>query len=203
MEKLNNYIENIKNSFGEINPKRKELLNEFASYIDNELYNRNKVNLIFICTHNSRRSHMAQIWAATAAAHYGIENIRCYSGGTEATAFNPRAVKALQKAGFDINVDKNGDNPVYNVKYAEDKFLKAFSKVYDDDQNPKDNFTAVMTCSDADENCPYIPGAKERFSITYDDPKEFDGTELEEEKYDERCRQIATEMFYVFNKIDG
>ena len=202
MSNLNSYINNAENSFSEISPERKEKLNELADYITKKQNSEDIINLNFICTHNSRRSHMSQIWAQTAANLYKVGNLKCYSGGTEATAFNPRAVKALRKAGFEINIAKEGDNPVYNVKYAENKSLKAFSKVYDDEYNPE-NFVAVMTCSDADENCPYIPGAEARFAITYDDPKEFDGTELEEQKYDERCRQIATEMFYVFSQVES
>ncbi len=196
------YVDEITADLSSISDERKILLDDLAEYINGELEKNNEINLTFICTHNSRRSHMSQIWAQTAAYYYGYNNVKCWSGGTEATAFNPRAVKALKKAGLDIRVDKEGDNPVYSVKYAEDaEPLKAFSKKFIDKFNPQENFAAVMTCSEADEACPYVPGADSRFSITYIDPKNFDGTELEEKKYDERCRQIATEMFYVFTRV--
>ena len=58
-----------------------------------------------------------------------------------------------------------------------------------------------MTCSHADENCPFIPGAEIRIPVRYDDPKAFDGTDLMEAKYLERSKEIATEMLYVFSKI--
>jgi len=199
-EKLLKYIHSRESEFDKINSNRVSLLKDFANYIKSK--ENEEVNLTFICTHNSRRSHFGQIWAQTAAYYYNADNVRCYSGGTEATAFNPRAVDAIIKVGFEV--DKTGDenNPVYFVNYAKDiEPLNCFSKVYDDDFNPKANFAPVMTCSHADENCPFIPGAEKRFAVTYEDPKEFDGTEFEEAKYDERCADIAREMLYTFSLI--
>ena len=145
---------------------------------------------------------MSQIWAQTAAEYFNIPNIHCYSGGTEATAFNPRAVNAVKKAGFIVNQMDETENPLYLVYYSIDKPpIKCFSKVYSDKFNPQKDFAAIMTCSDADANCPVVFGSEARFPIRYDDPKEFDNTELEELKYDERFKQIGREMIYVFSKI--
>ena len=131
-----------------------------------------------------------------------MAGVETYSGGTEATAFNPKAVKAMQKARFTIEKTGEESNPTYLVTYANGiQPMRAFSKVYNADENPTDDFVAIMTCSHADENCPLIPGAFLRMPVNYDDPKDFDGTPLEEAKYDERTRQIASEMFYVFSKI--
>lgn len=200
--KLAEKINKLKNSFNSIPADRKKILNEFSDYISNKVKDGKEVNLTFICTHNSRRSHISQIWAQTAAEYYGIPNIKCFSGGTEATAFNPRAVKALRKAGFKIEKKYDSDNPVYNVYYSDDREpIECFSKVYSDKYNPQKNFAAIMTCSDADENCPVVFGAEARFPIRYDDPKEFDGTELEEAKYDERVEQIGREMLFVFSNV--
>lgn len=200
--KLAEKIEVLKNSFNSISEERKKLLYEFSEYIVNKLKDEKDVNLIFICTHNSRRSHISQIWAQTAAEYYGIPNIKCYSGGTEATAFNPRAVKAMTKAGFRIEKQDDSDNPVYLVYYSDEKEpVECFSKVYSEEYNPQKDFAAIMNCSDADENCPVVFGAEARFPIRYDDPKEFDGTELEEIKYDERVEQIGREMLYAFKKV--
>jgi arsenate reductase (thioredoxin) len=157
--------------------------------------------LNFVCTHNSRRSHISQIWAQAAARYYGIENVETFSGGTEATAFNPRAVTAMQQAGFDISTIKDDNNPVYKVKFSNDApALTVFSKKYDDDFNPKADFAAIMTCSHADENCPFIPGAK-RIALTYDDPKDFDGTPQEATKYTERVHEIGREILYAFSQV--
>jgi arsenate reductase len=160
-------------------------------------------NLTFICTHNSRRSHMSQLWAATAAAWYGVKDVGTFSGGTEATAFNPRAVAALQRAGFVIE-NPGGDNPHYRVAYGPGApVMECYSKTYDDPSNPQKGFAAVMTCSQADKNCPVVMGAALRVAIPYDDPKAADGTPDEAQRYDERCNQIATEMFYLFSQVNA
>ncbi|MFN3874983.1 MAG: protein-tyrosine-phosphatase [Flavobacteriales bacterium] len=157
-------------------------------------------DLTFICTHNSRRSHLSQIWAATAAWHFGLDHVRTYSGGTEATAFNPRAVAAVERAGFRV-VKPEGKNPVYEVSFAQDRAAeRCWSKIYDDPANPQKDFCAVMTCSEADRNCPIVFGALDRISLPYIDPKEADGTPEEAARYDERCLQIAAEMWYVMQQ---
>jgi arsenate reductase (thioredoxin) len=142
------------------------------------------------------------LWAQAAAHYYHIKNVSSFSGGTEATAFNPRAVKAMQDAGFAIAITKEGNNPVYEVRYANDAPpVIAFSKKYDDPFNHNQDFAAIMTCSHADENCPLVLGASGRIALTYDDPKEFDGTPLEAAKYAERVHQIGREIFYAFSQV--
>lgn len=195
-------IKKILNATDLLASERKILLSDFAKYIYDNVSAGKSVNLIFICTHNSRRSHISQIWAQTAAAYYDIPGVKCYSGGTEATVFNPRTVKAMREMGFRIEQGDSSVNPVYKVYYSESaEPLDCFSKKYDDPFNPQKDFAAVMTCSDADENCPYIPGASARFPIRYEDPKKFDDTDLEEIKYRERCEQIAAEMLYAFSLV--
>jgi arsenate reductase len=184
----------------EISLSRKDILGVLIDYVQLRLNTSESINLNFICTHNSRRSQFAQLWAQVAAYYYGLPTT-CYSGGVEETAFNERAVAAIRRAGFNI-ISKGDKNPRYTISYAEDaQPVIMFSKLYDDTNNPKADFAAVMTCSDADENCPYIPGAESRIQLLYDDPKEFDGTPEEAEKYDERSKQIATELFYVFSQV--
>jgi arsenate reductase (thioredoxin) len=77
--------------------------------------------------------------------------------------------------------------------------VQLWSKTFDDPANPAAGFGAVMTCSDADENCPFVPGTDLRLAITYDDPKNFDGTPREEEMYRERAVQIGRELLYAFS----
>lgn len=198
---LNNYIHEVELNFGAITPAREEILNSIIEYISSKRSGE-KVKLTFICTHNSRRSHISQLWAQVAAFYYGIENIHTYSGGTEATAFNPRAVKAMQKAGLNITIAGESVNPVYLVEYSENAApITSFSKTYNDEFNPQSGYCAIMTCSDADEACPIVFGCEKRVALTYEDPKKYDDTPLEEEKYDERCFQIATEIFYLFSKL--
>jgi arsenate reductase len=200
--KLQQYADSLTREFDLISEERKLVLAQLADFVRNELSNSSlPVQLTFICTHNSRRSHMGQIWAAAAAAFYQIEGIETYSGGTEATAFNPRAVRAMERAGFTIE-NPGGDNPHYVVHMNEgDAGLICYSKVYNDTANPQKNFAAIMTCSQADADCPFIPGAKFRLSLPYNDPKEADNTPQETERYDERCRQIGRELMYAFSLI--
>ncbi len=196
------YIDSIKTSITNIDSLRKKDLNAFAVKVKASIDSINKADLVFICTHNSRRSHMSQLWAKVAADYHKIKNINCFSGGTEATAFNPRAVKALKKAGFTIEKTDSTQNPVYMVNYAKGgESIKAFSKKFDNEFNPTEKFLAVMTCSQADESCPTVLGATDRIAITYEDPKAFDNTPKEAAMYAERCYQIASEMFYVFSKV--
>lgn len=181
--------------------ERKAVLEVLISYIQSKLDQGQDVNLNFICTHNSRRSQFSQIWAKTAADLHGIP-ANCYSGGVEVTAFNDRAVSSLKRSGFRISFKENGSNPIYSVFYSDESDpIIAFSKVFDDPANDALHFAAVMTCDHADENCPFIPGTGRRIPVRYEDPKAFDGTDLEAEKYDERSLQIASEMLYVFFQV--
>ncbi len=184
----------------DIPDERKRVLAPLIAYIQEKLDQQADVNLNFICTHNSRRSQFSQIWAQTAADYYGIP-IKSFSGGVEVTAFNERAVASIKRSGF--KVTSEGDtNPVYTVFHSDNnEGISLFSKLFDDPVNQSDHFAAVMTCSHADENCPFIPGAEKRIPVLYEDPKAFDGTPEEASKYDERSVQIAAEMFYVFSMI--
>lgn len=229
---LTTFVNALPTEFDQIPASRKVLLDSVASYIGKSLP---VVNLTFICTHNSRRSHFAQIWAAVGACYYGIggESFQTYSGGTETTAMNPRAVEAMRRAGFEIevlvgsehgdvsilseaghvSVNADGDdvsdisdgtakNPRYSIRFAPNQApLIAYSKRFDAPENPSTGFAAVMTCSEADEACPFVPECDQRFALTYRDPKEADGTPEETRVYDERCRQIARDLFYVMSRV--
>lgn len=185
-----------------ISNERIVLLKALIQYLQIKLDKDESVQLNFICTHNSRRSHFAQIWAQTMADYFNLKGVHCYSGGTEATAIYPTVVESLTKQGFAVKRLTGNENPFFAVKFAENAHpVVAFSKVYDAFFNPKSAFAAIMTCSQADEACPFVAGAEERFSIPFDDPKVFDGTIQEIEKYKEKSLQIAGEMFYVFSKL--
>lgn len=196
---LEGYISEIKPD--SILPYRKQKLDLLIDYIQSRLDTGLSIHLNFICTHNSRRSQFAQVWAHMAGIHYSI-NTHCYSGGVEVTACNERTIAALSRAGFQIT-STGAENPHYTLKHSPDASndVLLFSKLYDDPVNPKESFAAVMTCAEADSNCPYIPGVEKRISITYEDPKFSDHSHLEHQVYDERCKQIASEMFYVFSRV--
>jgi len=184
----------------ELSDKRKSMLQPLIDYIKLKREKGQAIRLNFICTHNSRRSQFAQIWAQTAADYFEIPAF-CYSGGVEVTACNERTIHSLERSGFIIS--KHGhSNPIYFILHEKDARPNiVFSKMYDDIINPNGIFATIMTCSHADENCPFIPGAEARIPVRYEDPKEFDDTVLESTKYDERSKQIASEMFYVFSRV--
>ena len=185
-----------------ISKERKATLQPLIDFIQVKVTHQEAISLNFICTHNSRRSHLSQVWAQTMAAFFGIENVFCYSGGTEATALFPMAAKTLQNSGFQIQTLSEGKNPVYAIKYAENAHpIMGFSKRLDDDFNPKTGFAAIMTCNSANEACPLVLGAEKRIPITFEDPKAFDNTPQQAEKYHERSVQIATELLYVFSQL--
>ena len=196
------YVEQRLREFPAIPQERQSQLRELALYIQSLVLSGAPVRLVFICTHNSRRSHLAQVWAAIAAAWTGVAGVETFSGGTEATAFEPRAVAALERAGLRIRQQAGGSNPRYEVRFEDtDHPLLCFSKVYNAAPNPDADFCAVMTCTHADENCPHVAGAALRVAIPFDDPKGSDGTPQESARYDERCRQISREMLYLFAQV--
>ncbi|RKS53066.1 arsenate reductase [Gillisia mitskevichiae] len=185
-----------------ISKDRKRILAPLIAYIQEKLDTNKEIKLNFICTHNSRRSHFSQVWAQAIAAYFNLNKVVCYSGGTEATALYPMVAETLKDLGFVIKVISKGSNPIYNITYSEKVSpINAFSKTFDSETNPKTEFAAILTCSDADENCPLIKGAEIRIPITYEDPKVSDGTPNQKAVYKDRSLQIATEMKYVFSEI--
>lgn len=200
--RIRHYLDNLTYQFDSIPMERKDILKKIANYINSKKEQGKSANLVYICTHNSRRSHFGQVWAKTVADYYGIGHIHSFSGGTEATAFNQHAIHALQRVGFEIKQMTFSENPVYRVFHDDVEPSICFSKVYDDSQNPQSEFAAIMTCSDAEENCPFIPGVELRIGTTYDDPKAFDDTPMQDTKYDERCKQIALETLYAFSLVN-
>ena len=185
-----------------ITEERKSILQPLIDFVQQKVNNRQDININFICTHNSRRSHLAQVWAQLASAHFNIPNVHCYSGGTEETALFPKVAETLTNQGFNIFKITDNINPVYAIKYSDNALpVIGFSKKYDSPFNPASAFVAIMTCSQADGGCPFIAGAEKRIPITFEDPKISDNTPKQTQVYAERSLQIATEMFYVFSKV--
>ncbi|HEX7366554.1 MAG TPA: protein-tyrosine-phosphatase [Pelobium sp.] len=199
--KLAKTISSLETSF--FSDEREQKLLQIVNFIQFKIDKRQEVRLNFICTHNSRRSHLSQVWAQALAFHFGIKNVFCYAGGTEVTAVFPQVLIALQSAGFVVDKLCEGANAVYTIKYAADEHpVIAFSKKYDASFNPSSNFAAILTCTEADGACPFIAGAEQRIALPFEDPKAFDNTEKQVQKYEERSLQIAAELFYVFSRID-
>jgi arsenate reductase (thioredoxin) len=202
---LSPMISRITQEFDQIPAERQIALKKTALFIRSKLQAKETPQLTFICTHNSRRSHLSQIWAQTAAAWYDVGGVKTFSGGTETTACNERTIAALTRAGFAITNSTPGEkNPVYLVKYSgQAEPIRSFSKVYSAEGNPKNNFVALLTCDHADKNCPVVQGAVMRVPVHYVDPKNSDGTATEAATYDETCRQIAREMFFLMKQVNA
>lgn len=185
-----------------VSDERKEILQPLAEFIQKKADAGERINLNFICTHNSRRSHLSQIWAQVMAEHFNIRNVYCYSGGTEATAMFPKVAETHHSQGMEIQKLSDTENPVYAVKYAENAHpVICFSKKYDDAFNPVSGFAAVMTCSNADVGCPFIAGAEKRVAVKFEDPKSSDGTYEMDRTYYERSLEIAAEMYFVMKAV--
>jgi protein-tyrosine-phosphatase len=194
-------LKSLEAGFDAIPADRKEMLDRVATFVRTRRSAGGTARLLFVCTHNSRRSQMSQLWAAAAAAYYGIDHVETFSGGLEVTAFNPRAIAAMERGGFQAT-NPGGENPHLMVTYASDRpALEMFSKKYGDPPNPKEDFAVVMTCSHADESCPLVIGASTRIPLHYEDPKASDGTPDETATYDARSKQIATELLFAFSRV--
>ena len=198
-QQIEDYLSKLKIK---VSPKRQIILDMAVEYVQSKQSDKKPVNLNFICTHNSRRSQLSQVWSTVIAAYYKVD-ITSFSGGVEVTQFNETAVQVLEQAGIRIKAEGH-KNPVYRLKYSDElPEIVTFSKEFDHSINPDSNFAAIMTCSDADENCPFIPGAELRIPLTYEDPKKFDGTNKELKAYENCSKLIAGEMMYIFSKISS
>ena len=200
MEVLTNKIQNLKAASAAISPQRKELLLQISKAIQSAIQLEKSAQLLFVCTHNSRRSQIAQIWAAILAEHYGLP-IEAYSGGTEVTQIHPTVVKVFEKYGLEFTSTTASKNPRYTL-HLERSRLSLFSKLYDAATNPSENFIALMTCSEAAENCPFIPGCRQRFAFSFEDPKVHDGTSVEFSAYENTATEIGRELVYVFERFN-
>lgn len=203
-EKIQTYLEKREQELERIPKARKELLQQLSTYCNKKIKAEKTPQVVVICTHNSRRSHFGQLWLAVVADYLNFP-IATFSGGTEATAFNPRAIAALKKVGFEIAIkNTHSNNPTYFIKWKQEMPpYAAFSKKYGDTPNPNKEFAAVMVCSEADEGCPLVLGADFRLALPFDDPKMYDETDLESEKYEERCADIAREMLLVIRELEN
>jgi len=203
-----NLFSELERSINELNQlsvpeERKVMLQPLIDFVQLKVSNGQEIRINFICTHNSRRSHLAQAWAQTLANYFNIKNVFCYSGGTESTELFPVVAETLESSGFQVTRISEGRNPIYSIKYSDKAHpIIGFSKKLFDNFNPKSEFAAILTCSQADEGCPFVAGAEKRIPITYEDPKVFDNTPQQAQKYNERSIQIATELFYVFSRIN-
>ena len=198
---LRPFVERALAGVSEVSEARQAVLREGAAFVAERVRTKKPVRMIFICTHNSRRSHLGQVWAQVAARGLGVPEVECFSAGTEATACNVRTVRALERAGFGVAISGEAGNPRYELAFgATGESVACWSKSLEDDSLPKEDFAAMMCCGSADAACPIVSGASARIRLLYRDPKEADDTPEESARYDERCLQIATEMLWMMRE---
>jgi len=126
-----------------------------------------KKTILFICTHNSARSQMAE----ALTNHFWKENAQADSAGTEPGKVNPYAIKVLKEMNIDISQAES--------KSAETFLGRSFDLV-------------VTVCDSAKENCPFFPGAKEYLHQGFPDPSQAKGSEVE---ITETFRKSRDEIF--------
>ena len=183
----------------EVADNRAFVLNKIVNYTHKKIFENKIPKLNFICTHNSRRSQFCQFWATFFSKYY---NVKCeiFSGGTVQTKVNKSVISVIKDYGFNINF-QDSSNPIYSIKIKNLNLGNYFSKLYLDFENPKSEFAAIMTCSDAESNCPLIEGAEIKFSLQYEDPKKYDKTKIEKTGYKKTSEKIASEMNYLYRKL--
>ena len=113
-----------------------------------------KQRVIFICTHNSARSQMAE----GLLRHLAGERYEVFSAGTQATRVNPLAIKAMAEKGIDISQ--------HTSDHTDNYMGLEFDYV-------------VTVCDNANESCPYFPANKTKWHWSFEDPSAATGTEEE------------------------
>ena len=174
------------------NNKSKKRLHNIIDGI-NSLTQKRKLNLVFICNHNSRRSQFAQFWGEILAIHYN-KRINIYSAGIIKTKVYFQVIESIKRIGFSVSKKKSS----YQINYN-NQTIKLSSKLLKEIKNI--NFISIMTCSDTDASCPINLRSSLNLKLYFQDPKIYDGTFNEEQKYDAICLKIASELNYIFKNL--
>ncbi len=201
--KISKFNTQIQKKIENIAPERKSILHNIARKIITTFYGDGQCNVLFVCTHNSRRSQASQLLFNHFIQSCHLE-IKAFSAGTEATCFNQSMIHAASYFGFDLTTDKESLNPIYelqNQPYQDS--MQYFSKVVDHKINPKKSTVAIMVCNDADKNCPIISSANYRLPLPFQDPKSSDGKQHEAATYQASFVEIGAEMLYLVNYLNA
>jgi arsenate reductase len=206
------YADSLTTTFDMIGERHRAAGQKLAEWIGKEYRKGQRLDVVVVCTGNSRRSIMGAALGNVAAAYYGMPEVRFQSGGTAPTAVNVRTGNALRAIGIEVEATgqeaPRGEpataNPIYRIRWGSggspgEPAMDAteFSKRYDVASNPKSGFAALMVCSEADEGCPLVRGASLRVSMPYLDPKIYDGGSMETAKYAERRDDMGRLMLSV------
>jgi arsenate reductase (thioredoxin) len=216
LPKVREHADSLTTSFDMTDETHRLAGKKLADWIARNYRPGEPLDVIVVCTGNSRRSILGSTTGNVAAAYYGMPEIRFHSGGTAPTAFNARTVNTLKAIGVEIEPtgkeaargEPQTANPVYRVRWGmpgetggrgRGPLLESteFSKHYGDLANPQQGFAALMVCGEADAACPFVKGAALRVSMPYLDPKIYDGGAHEGAKYAERRDDMGRLMLAV------
>ena len=212
LPKVREHADSLTASFDMIGETHRPAGRKLVEWIAKNYRPGTPLDVIVVCTGNSRRSILGATMGNIAAAYYGMPEIRFCSGGTAPTAFNSRTVKTLKEIGVDVELtDKEAArgepktaNPIYRLRWGSPgdtsgptMEVAEFSKHYDDPANPQSGFAALMVCGEADAGCPFVKGSALRVSMPYLDPKLYDDGSLESAKYAERRDDMGRLMLSV------
>jgi hypothetical protein len=209
--KLREHTDYLTTTFDLIDPLHREAGEKLARWIATNYEPGKPLDVVVVCTGNSRRSVLGSSMGNLAAAYYGMPEVRFHSGGTAPTACNPRTVAALKAIGFEVEPtgaeaargEPQTANPIYRIRWGDGFETLEFSKHYGDPANPQSGFAALMVCSEADAGCPFVKGATLRVSMPYLDPKIYDDGAYEAAKYAERRDDIGRLMLSVMVEARG
>lgn len=203
--KIRLHADLLTTQFDLIEERHREGAEELVAWISKNYQPEKPLNIIVICTGNSRRSMLGSTMGNIAAQYYGLGNIQFFSGGTTPSAFNARAIATLKEIGVEVESsgkeaprgESGEENPIYRVRVGKELETLEFSKLYSDPHNPQKGFAAILVCDEADSACPSVKGASTRISLPYTDPKVYDGAPFEAAKYAERRDDIGRFMLNV------
>ena len=171
------------------NQKRKKRLDNIASVI-NENLNKTR-SIVFLCTHNSRRSQICEVWGKVFAEIYR-KKININSAGAFKTVVHSQVYESIVKCGLVVDNKKE-------IFFDKKKF-KLNSKTID--SLTMKNFIAVMTCSNAEKSCPNDPRSIRNIKMFFNDPRIYDETDKMSREYLNTTIYIAEELNYIFKNIN-
>ena len=199
---INEYVRDFPKEFRKIPEDRRYRLNEIVYFLEEQKVENNPWQLLFISTNQASVSQMAQVWSKTAAYYYGFTNFESFSAGLDPGIISVKMITCLEKAGFIVYKTNLDGMDVYRIKYSYNiEPIVSFPKKIDHVRNPNRDFMAVFVEKNADMNVQNIKGTYNRLLLTYDDPVGYEGSQQEEVMYEESCKKVAVEMFYVFSLL--
>lgn len=199
---LDEYVRDFPKEFRKISEDRRYRLNEIIYFLEEQRENNVPRQLIFISTNQSSVSQMAQTWSKAAAYYFGFPNFQSFSGGIKPHEISLNTIISMEKAGFIIYKSDVEGIGVYRVKYSYNlNPIVVFPKKIRHKKNPYTDFMAVFVEENADVNISNIKGTYHRLLLNYNDPVGYEGSGLEDQMYEESCKKVAIEMFYIFSQL--